>query len=199
MVKPDSDGVKDTAAIRVAATLVPDGELRENKGNRKALLVGMSYPGTDLELPGCSQDAEIMARLLCNKWGFQNSPEKLKILLDAEPRFQENKGVGKPTGANIRAAMSWLVDGAVPGDSLFFFYSGHGTHEPDLSRREKDGFNEAIVPLDSDTNGLIIDDEIHRLLVAPLPEGVRLTCVLDSCHSGFGFDLPFRWSPYVGK
>lgn len=143
VVKPDSDGVKDTAAIRVAATLVPDGELRENKGNRKALLVGMSYPGTDLELPGCSQDAEIMARLLCNKWGFQNSPEKLKILLDAEPRFQENKGVGKPTGANIRAAMSWLVDGAVPGDSLFFFYSGHGTHEPDLSRREKDGFNEA--------------------------------------------------------
>ena len=36
-MKPEGAGVKDTAAIRVAATLLPDGEPREKKGNRKAL------------------------------------------------------------------------------------------------------------------------------------------------------------------
>jgi hypothetical protein len=31
-----------------------------------------------------------------------------------------------PTRQNILASMQWLVQGAQPGDSLFFHYSGHG-------------------------------------------------------------------------
>lgn len=33
----------------------------------------------------------------------------------------------RPTKANILTTMKWLVDGAQPGDSLFFHYSGHGS------------------------------------------------------------------------
>jgi hypothetical protein len=33
---------------------------------------------------------------------------------------------------------------------------------------------------------MITDDEISSLLIQTLPDGVRLTCVMDSCHSGTG-------------
>ena len=38
-----------------------------------------------------------------------------------------------------------------------------------------------------------MDDEIHEILVAPLPRGVRITAVMDCCHSGSIFDLPFSY------
>lgn len=70
-----------------------------------------------------------------------------------------------PTKENIRAAMSWLVRDAVPGDSLLFFFSGHGTQQPNFGDQEKDGFDEAIVPVDVNTNGVLARDHtmgVHR-------------------------------------
>lgn len=32
--------------------------------------------------------------------------------------------------------------------------------------------------------GQIIDDDLNRLLVNPLPPGVRLHAIIDACHSG---------------
>merc|ERR1719491_1849345 len=37
------------------------------------------------------------------------------------------------------------------------------------------------------------DDHIGDIIVKHLPEGVRLTAILDCCHSGTGLDLPFTW------
>ena len=54
-----------------------------------------------------------------------------------------------------------------------------------------DGYDEALCPLDSETEGLIIDDEINDTIVKPLPHGVRLHAIIDSCHSGTVLDLPF--------
>jgi len=42
--------------------------------------------------------------------------------------------------------------------------------------------------------GHIVDDELHEKLVKALPQGVRLTAVMDCCHSGTGLDLPFVYS-----
>jgi hypothetical protein len=56
---------------------------------------------------------------------------------------------------------------------------------------EEDGYDETICPFDFDKAGMIVDDEIFDRLVAPLPSGVKLTAVLDCCHSGTGLDLPF--------
>ena len=40
--------------------------------------------------------------------------------------------------------------------------------------------------------GSIVDDEMNRLLVNPLPHGVRLHAIIDACHSGSALDLEFK-------
>lgn len=51
---------------------------------------------------------------------------------------------------------------------------------------ERDGYDETIMPVDYKKNGQIIDNIIFRELVAPLKSNVRLTCLIDCCHSGTG-------------
>lgn len=51
-----------------------------------------------------------------------------------------------------------------------------------------------MIPLDYETAGQIVDDDIHDLLVKSLPKGVRLTAILDCCHSGSVFDLPYTYT-----
>ncbi|CAL1137875.1 unnamed protein product [Cladocopium goreaui] len=194
LVTPLVPGVKNTAAIRVAATLQPQSMPKRPAGpRRKALFVGICYEGTDWYLPKCHEDAEKMKNLFCGHWGFIDSPENTKCLID----WRDAPDSTRPTLANIKAGMRWLVEGAMPGDSLLFFYCGHGSQQRNVDRREKDGFDEVLVPVDGKTEGMLVDDEINEMLVQPLPAGVRLTCFLDSCHSGGGLDLPYQWNPYM--
>ncbi len=39
---------------------------------------------------------------------------------------------------------------------------------------------------------MIIDDELNNWLVNPLPQGCKLHCIIDACHSGSVMDLPYR-------
>ena len=45
--------------------------------------------------------------------------------------------------------------------------------------------------MDYQHSGQISDDVIHKYLAKPLPAGVRLTAIFDSCHSGTIMDLPY--------
>lgn len=101
---------------------------------------------------------------------------------------------GRPTRANIIRAMHWLVAGAQPNDSLFLHFSGHGSQTEDLDGDEEDGLDETILPEDFKTAGMIVDDEMHDILVKPLPAGCRLTALFDCCHSGSVLDLPYEYS-----
>lgn len=88
-------------------------------------------------------------------------------------------------------AMQWLVQDCRPGDSLVFHYSGHGSQQRNYTGDEVDGFDETLCPSDFRTQGMIVDDEINATIVRPLPHGVKLHAVIDSCHSGTMLDLPF--------
>ncbi|RUS12462.1 peptidase C14, caspase domain-containing protein [Endogone sp. FLAS-F59071] len=102
--------------------------------------------------------------------------------------------------------MRWLVYDAQPNDSFFFHYSGHGGQvgfsngtTKDLDGDEDDGMDETIYPVDhqhANNQGIntIIDDEMHDIMVRPLPPGCRLTAIFDSCHSGTALDLPYIYS-----
>lgn len=94
-----------------------------------------------------------------------------------------------PTKRNIRDAMRWLVYGCQPGDSLLFYYSGHGSQIRELSRNEKDGCDETLCPVDFETEGKILDDEINETIVRPLPAGAVLHAIVDTCSSGTLLDL----------
>ncbi|KAF9042934.1 peptidase C14, caspase domain-containing protein [Panaeolus papilionaceus] len=102
----------------------------------------------------------------------------------------------KPTRREMFNAMSWLVDGARMHDSLFFHYSGHGGQVDDESGQELDGKDEVIFPMDFKEAGDIIDDDLFKTLVEPLPPGARLTAVFDACHSGTVLDLPYLHSAH---
>eukprot|EP01012_Entosiphon_sulcatum_P019207 TRINITY_DN2404_c0_g1_i1.p1 TRINITY_DN2404_c0_g1~~TRINITY_DN2404_c0_g1_i1.p1 ORF type:complete len:497 (+),score=104.82 TRINITY_DN2404_c0_g1_i1:94-1584(+) len=161
-------------------------------GRKKALLIGINYTGTRAQLRGCVNDVRKMRQYLSQRGGFPDSPQTMLVLTD------DQRGANSPTRDNILRGIQWLVAGAQPGDSLFFHYSGHGGQQRDQSGHEEDGYDETILPLDYQ-KGHITDDEIWRLMVAPLPSGTRLTAVMDCCHSGTGMDLAYNWNRHSNR
>ena len=156
----------------------------------KALLIGINYTGIKgSELRGSHNDVKLVKKFI-TQMGFTDTPQTMKVLLD-----DGDKATGVPTKQNIIAAMKWLVQGAAPGDSLFMHYSGHGSQVDDLNGDEKSGMDQTLVPLDfkkfSGKDGHIVDDDIHKNLVAQLPEDCKLFCLFDCCHSGTILDLPY--------
>ena len=148
---------------------------------KKALCVGINYKGTSSALNGCINDANNWANLLVAHFDFPK-PD-VKLLLETEA-----------TKANIIAGLKALLAGAKRGDVLVFQNSSHGTYVVDKGIDELDRYDEAICPYDFRSN-LILDDEMREIF-SGLPARVRLTVLLDSCHSGTGTRLVFN--PAVG-
>jgi metacaspase-1 len=86
------------------------------------------------------------------------------------------------------------VDAGSGHDRRSLTDAGHGGQTKDLDGDEDDGYDEVIYPVDFRTAGHIVDDEMHRVMVASLQPGVRLTAIFDSCHSGSALDLPYIYS-----
>jgi hypothetical protein len=162
-------------------------QLSNCTGRKRALLIGINYFDTPFELKGCINDVDNMKSFLIELYNFRAAD--MVILTDdqSDPKNVPNK-------ENILKAMRWLVHDARPNDSFFFHFSGHGGQAPDLDGDEDDGYDETIMPLDFQKNGQIIDDTMHEIMVKPLPPGVRLTAIFDSCHSGTALDLPYVYS-----
>lgn len=156
-------------------------------GRKKALLVGINYFGSKNELRGCINDVKNMSQFLVQRWGYKW--EDMVILTD-----DLNDRARVPTKENIIRAMQWLVKDARPNDSLVFHFSGHGGVTEDLNGDEESGFDDVIYPVDFEVAGEIVDDDMHDIMVRPLPPGCKLTALYDSCHSGTALDLPYVYS-----
>ncbi|KAH7323360.1 peptidase C14, caspase domain-containing protein [Rhizoctonia solani] len=157
-------------------------------GKRKALLIGCNYPGSSAPLRGCCNDVFNIKRFLIDH--FQYDESDIRVLTDDQSSHGEI-GEAKPTRATMVEYIQWLVGDAEPDDSLFFFYSGHGSNQQDFDGDEHDGMDESICPTDVDTAGVLVDDDLYDLMVKPLPAGAGLTALFDSCHSGSVLDLPW--------
>ncbi|KAL5724180.1 Metacaspase-1 [Ranunculus cassubicifolius] len=162
----------------------PPGPPPNPHGRKKAVICGISYRFSRHELKGCINDAKCMRYLLINRFKF---PEASILMLTEE----ETDPYRIPTKANMRMALYWLVQGCQPGDSLVFHYSGHGSRQRNYNGDEVDGYDETLCPLDFETQGMIVDDEINLSIVKPLPYGVKLHAIIDACHSGTVLDLPY--------
>jgi len=159
-------------------------------GRKKALLIGCNYPGTDAQLNGCINDVQRWSGLLTQLYGFQR--QDMVQLTD----MGHGDYMYFPTRNNILNAIRWLVDGAQPGDVLFFQFSGHGAQRESDDDSEVDGMDELLIPTDYKRAGMIVDHELFDLLCVSLPSGCKLTVILDCCHSGSALDLPFLWNEH---
>jgi len=165
------------------------GSKPPSAGRQRALLIGINYTGTRARLTGCIKDVHNMKQLLLETYGWK--PDCIRTLTDDDQQRM-------PTRRNIEKALQELVKDARPGDTFFILFSGHGSQKVDPNGFEEDGMNETILPVDFQRAGMITDDQISDLIVKPLPPGVRLTAVMDSCHSGTGLDLPFTFKERQG-
>lgn len=168
-IPPDgADGVPGrTAPHHGAAAEVPYTEFWSQRGNRRALCVGINrYPDPRHELAGCVADAQMWADTL-RQLGFTAN-----LLTDHHA-----------TREAIARELLALVNGSQSGDVIVFQYAGHGTMVPDINGDENDAQDEALCPVDFATGALYIDDDIAQVF-AQLPDGVNLTCFMDCCHSG---------------
>lgn len=154
---------------RMASLTAEQIRKRRSKFKRKAVVVGINaYPAPNT-LNGCKADALDMRDTLAIV-GFP--PTNIKLLTDE-----------RATKQNILDKLEWLVRDAKAGDVLVFYYSGHGTQMTDEDNDEADHIDEAIVPVDFNESGMIIDDRLG-MIFDKLPAGVRCDVVLDSCFSG---------------
>lgn len=148
---------------------------------KRALLIGIDYVNMPNQLYGCSNDINRIRNHLLTKCNY--SPLNIKIMSD---------NTFKPTALNIKNTINWFISGLKSGDTLFFHYSGHGTSILDKNKDELDGRDEAIVPLDYSSNGIISDDWILTNFIQRIPTGVTLYAFFDCCCSGTMTDIKYN-------
>lgn len=155
-----------------------------------ALLIGINYTDADEEdsnsqLSGCINDIENVQHTLVNNFNYHS--ENITMLRDDtnDPKY-------RPTGMNIYRTLHRLVENSHFFGEIWLHYSGHGISINDNDNDERDGMDEAIVPCDYKTSGIITDDMFFSLL-----QHVRcpVFIVMDCCHSGTICDLPFSFYP----
>lgn len=141
----------------------PNNQPEEINMSKKALCVAINdYPRPGNDLSGCVND--------CNDWA---------AFLSAKG-FAVNKLIDKQaTQEGILEALSSMLASCVTGDVAVFTYSGHGSSVVDVDGDEPDGKDETLYTYD----GHLTDDAL-RAVIDRMTNGVRLTVILDSCHSG---------------
>ncbi|PON55909.1 Zinc finger, LSD1-type domain containing protein [Parasponia andersonii] len=153
-------------------------------GRKRAVVCGVSYRGQKRNVKGSVNDVNCMRYFLVEKMGFP--VDSILVLTE-----YETDPLRIPTRRNMQMALRWLVQGSQPGDSLVFYFSGHGDRQEDQDNDEVDGFDETLCPVDYELSGKIVDDEINATIVRPLTQGTTLHAIIDACYSGTVLDLPF--------
>ncbi|MCB1377657.1 MAG: caspase family protein [Alphaproteobacteria bacterium] len=147
------------------------------------------------DLLGPRNDVTILWRALKARGA---EPADLMVLADNLPQgpaFPVAKAL--PESGNILAELDRLAERAAPGDTVFIYYSGHGTVQPDNpdepeDEPETDGMDQVLLPADvgayspitRSLKNAIVDDELGRKISAIRAKGAFVWAVVDACHSG---------------
>jgi hypothetical protein len=162
-----------------------------------ALLVGVANydaPGIH-DLLGPRNDVTMIWRALKAR-GVK--PEDVTVLTDNLPQAPEfPEAMGLPVRANILGAFDALAAEAQKGDTVLFYYSGHGSVQPvnpDVAQEEPeaDGKDQVILPADVGSYDIIthtiknaiVDNELADKFTAIRAKGAFVWAVVDACHSG---------------
>ena len=149
----------------------------QSGNNKNALLIGINYIGTENELYGCINDTNSISNLLLSR-GFKD----IKLLTDNTTE--------KPTHDVIINKVTNLLTTANNGDTIFLFYSGHGSYIRDTNNNEKTKNDQLIIPLDFN---YIVDDKLKSIINNNLKNNVTLIALFDSCFSESVLDLKYQY------
>ncbi len=135
--------------------------------SHRALCVGINdYPGSNMDLAGCVNDARDWQAILETR-GYRVDP-----LHD-----------GEATRARIVEALTSIIGSATDGESVVFAFAGHGSWLPDANGDEADARDEMMCTVDVMQEQYLLDDDLNRIFSTKRP-GVRLYVIADCCHSG---------------
>ena len=142
--------------------------------DKYALIIGVAdYQSPRIrDLKYTEMDALYLRDVLTQYARFES--RNVKVLLGSQATY-----------ANIKREIFWLGEKARPEDLVVFFFSGHGTRVEDYERNEKDGYDEAFCPFETDLNdpsSVILDDEIGTWFRRIKSQ--KTVVILDCCHSG---------------
>jgi Caspase domain len=158
-------------------------------GKRRALLIGINDytalrlgrprvvpPARDWDnLSGAVTDVGLLQEMLVLLYGFDRR-DIVTLTDQAATRT-----------AILQALDKQLVQNAARGDTLFFYYAGHGSQVRNSLSSEPDKLDESIVPADSRLGAADIrDKELRRQFNRILDRGAQLAVLIDACHSGSG-------------
>lgn len=156
---------------------------------KRGLLVGINYRGTPFQLYGCINDTDNLRQFLTYNRYFKQ--DELLFMTD------DQTGDMYPTKTNMMKQFVELVNFANANPDkdvlLFFSYSGHGAYLQDQNSDESDKRDEVLCPVDCDQVGYIRDDDLKSQFVDKLPANVKLTVLIDACHSGTVLDLRYHY------
>jgi WD40 repeat protein len=146
--------------------LAPDPKL--GPGKARALLVGNDNYDTEKKLPGASHDVKAMQAFLTGPEGWGLGRDRIAVAADLNAE-------------RLRETLRAFFAGAAPGETLLFYYSGHG---------DKQGDEGYLVPTDgarTRPEKALSATTLWQMIEAS-PAG-RVLVILDACKSG-GFALP---------
>jgi caspase domain-containing protein len=123
------------------------------------------------DLKGSRNDVLSIQSLISSKFSFKN----IDTLFDASA-----------TRENILQEINNLLAAGKPGDIAFIYYAGHGSQVHNSLSNEFDKKDETIVPSDIWKEGVedIRDKELGKMFNRFIDKGIKLTVILDCCHSG---------------
>lgn len=167
---------------------VEERELTVSGGDCVSLLIGINYEGSRKPLSNCIRDIDhVFSVLLSPQFGIKH--ENVIYMSDRQ------KGTSfYPTRTNILRQIANFTNLVNQTKVGYIHYSGHGTSVADTSGDELDGYDEALLPVDYETNGVLLDDDMYTQLVRALDSDVQLLITTDCCHSGTILDLPYKWT-----
>eukprot|EP00756_Hemistasia_phaeocysticola_P046267 Hpha_TRINITY_DN20046_c0_g1::TRINITY_DN20046_c0_g1_i1::g.147703::m.147703 len=151
---------------------------------RRGVLVAIDYTGqADLELQGSVGASGRVAAML-----------RTAGSADGEVvRLSDNSAVGDavPTRENILGCLEWLTSGLSPGDTVLFYFVGHG------GSLEDDAV-EAVVPVDFEDQGGVSSTDVMGFL-SVVPEGASVLLLCDCRHTGTMLELPYQLAAVQGE
>ncbi len=138
-----------------------------------AILVGLrqvsttAYGGWDGRdgCAGCELDVDNMERILA-PLGYE-----IRLLKTANA-----------TKASVLAQLDEAATALTAGDTLVFYFAGHGGQQPDQNGDELDKHDETLLAYD----GEILDDQLNAIW-PKFQAGVRIVMLSDSCNSGTNY------------